>query len=1521
MSKRDMRAKKLLLTVLLAVSVPGYYAPPAWSAGGGQASADQAAVLAAESNLTVGQTETAPAGDEQAANEQAEPEQEKEETAKADPAVANEKTEAVSVTAPSAVTYKARANSISSEDYGVMPLAITTIGDVTADGDSYRGKLHIGSSGIGDYGTAFGVSSEANEYGVSVGYKARAKETGCIAIGAMATVGRDFYVNDRYSTAIGSYSYAMGEKSVAIGSYSTVTANNQVSFGHKIGDEYYKDNGSSLLLSKHNDDLFRDLINVGGIEMHGGLTGVTKVNDIVFSGSTISSVTKVNDIAFSGSTISNLTKVNGITVSARSDGSGFAIGNTSNFVTANSIAVGVGAKAYGNTDAVAVGYNAKAYGQNTSAFGSGAAASGQGGSAFGKGASVTAFDGSAFGRAANATAMSATAIGTASKAYHQNSVAIGSGSQTTAGNQVSFSGIMTDSTTGEIKYLGTRNLVGINNLDMEGLLTAKQGVTDGTATLKDGALSSVSKVNDIAFSGSTISSVTSINGIAIDTSRNLTNVGTYNGVTIGDSKVNGVTLSNGNVNGVAIGTSGSDIMVGTINLTDLANNSGSASDVSELKQKTTKISYDTATGTAIDGVTINQGAVTGVTGINGIGIDSNRNLTNAGTYNGVEIKTTDGKAVINGVKLEKGTDSHYTVGDVDVSALKTAATAMTYDAGDTTRPAMTIFASGVTADSFTVEGTGFGFSSIGALTVASINDVTIAKGINGVGSDIIIDTINLSELKEGSGITSANTAGIIRDRDAATTTIETSTSINKDGLSTNKITVSNDLVVGDASSFTHTKITSNAIIFGEGADKQVTIDASGIHIGKPATGTSTFADGGGTHLDHNSLITGSVTAAKINGLTIGTNGTDIMVGDINLSQLKSASSDTNKNTEGVKRSDADGDGDNDTTTIETATSFTKDGMKTADLEAATAKIGGVQFGGSGAISGINSINGVAVSGSVETGLTIGGVNFKNGLVDGVNVSWLDKRVDALEKNGTGGGGGGGLNTSGIGKPYPDTTTIENNTSINGDGITTKNLEATEGIIVAKGDADQTVINKDGVTVGLDGSQSFINGTDGFISQKGLYIGVNSNGELGSAKFSIDSSSGALTSNVGGHKFTNSSNGAVFSKDGDSAYGSGTQLNTTITGNKVTTGQVNADELWVGGNKVTVAGNGTVEKTEAIDNQLSGIKDGYNYKNGFTTSVADGTTQTASKESTDGKDKWQTSNKTWAEGTTLTTTNTSIDGSENTTVKGSELTTGAGGMSLTTSSKVTDKDGKVTQNTSGKTTMTGDSISVSQTMVTTEKDADGNDKEVTKTSGTTISSGEVTLRREDGSTIEVGSAIEGLQSDVRDLNGRIDRVGVEVEEVGALSSALAGLHPQPQNANTRADFAMAIGSYEGRQALAVGGFYRPDKRTMLSIGASTTSSKHMMNMGISIALDRLPEEERKAQEAAAADPETLNKVLERLAALEQDNQRLQADNKKRDIAYEKLAADYTQLKEKYTEKTAEKQQSETKMEEADSSSEE
>ena len=743
---------------------------------------------------------------------------------------------------------------------------------------------------------------------------------------------------------------------------------------------------------------------------------------------------------------------------------------------------------------------------------------------------------------------------------------------------------------------------------------------------------------------------------------------------------------------------------------------------------------------------------------------------------------------------------------------------------------------------------------------------------------------------------------------------------------------SGSVVIGNEGAKTHTQITDDAIIFGEGTDKQVTVDANGIHVGKKAAGgISLYTDADGTHIDHTSLVTGSVTADNLNGVAISGNATDgLSVGGVSIKalseRLDSLEQDgvATADMGGIKRTDVVGNSGK--TIIEDTTSFTKDGLKTANLEAATAALGGVNFA-AGAVTGVSSINGVVFGSDGK----IGGVSLSGGKVDGVDVGWLDQRVKSLEDNGTGGGGTGGggssANTSGIHKPDRDTTNIEGNTSITTDGIDTNKVNASDAIVVADGEKNKTVISKDGILVAEgeknqvkineDGihvgkNSSVVNDTDGFITDKGLYIGVSSSSDTSTAKFSV-APNGNLSSKAGDYGFSNTSaDGAKFTHSGDTAYGTGSQLDTTIQGNKVTTGRIDTDELYVDGNKVTVAG-GTIGQTDAVDNHLSGTDaDGNTVTNDFKTSAVNGTTQAAEKTSADGKESTKTVNNTSAGGTSVTTSRTTTDSKDNVTVKESSFGTNEKGMTLSTSNKVTDKDGKVTKDTSGTTTMTGDSISVSKTTMTTEKDADGNEKEVTKTSGTTIGSGEVTLKREDGSTIEVGSAIEGMQSDMRELDGRVNRMGVEIKEVGALSAALAGLHPQPENANSRADFAMAMGSYEGKQALAVGGFYRPDKRTMLSIGASTTSSKHMMNMGISIALDRLPEAERKAKEAAKAagvEQETLNRVLERLAALEQDNRRLQADNEKRDVAYEKLAADYTQLKEKYIEETVDRQQPE------------
>ena len=301
---------------------------------------------------------------------------------------------------------------------------------------------------------------------------------------------------------------------------------------------------------------------------------------------------------------------------------------------------------------------------------------------------------------------------------------------------------------------------------------------------------------------------------------------------------------------------------------------------------------------------------------------------------------------------------------------------------------------------------------------------------------------------------------------------------------------SGSVVIGNEGAKTHTQITDDAIIFGEGTDKQVTVDASGIHVGKKAAGgIALYADADGTHIDHTSLVTGSVTADNLNGVAISGNATDgLSVGGVSIKalseRLDSLEQDgvATADMGGIKRTDVVENSGK--TIIEDTTSFTKDGLKTANLEAATAALGGVNFA-AGAVTGVSSINGVVFGSDGK----IGGVSLSGGKVDGVDVGWLDQRVKSLEDNGTGGGGTGGggssANTSGIHKPDRDTTNIEGNTSITTDGIDTNKVNASDSIVVADGEKNKTVISKDGILV-AEGEKNQVK-----INEDGIHVGKNS----------------------------------------------------------------------------------------------------------------------------------------------------------------------------------------------------------------------------------------------------------------------------------------------------------------------------------------------------------------------------------------------------------------------------------------------
>lgn len=89
----------------------------------------------------------------------------------------------------------------------------------------------------------------------------------------------------------------------------------------------------------------------------------------------------------------------------------------------------------------------------------------------------------------------------------------------------------------------------------------------------------------------------------------------------------------------------------------------------------------------------------------------------------------------------------------------------------------------------------------------------------------------------------------------------------------------------------------------------------------------------------------------------------------------------------------------------------------------------------------------------------------------------------------------------------------------------------------------------------------------------------------------------------------------------------------------------------------------------------------------------------------------------------------------------------------------------------------------------------------------------------------------------ELDYRVDNLGSRVDKVGAGAAALAALHPMDFNPDDKLTFAAGYGNYKGKNAAAVGAFYRPDEKVMLSVGGTFGNGENMVNAGISFSLDR------------------------------------------------------------------------------------
>lgn len=111
----------------------------------------------------------------------------------------------------------------------------------------------------------------------------------------------------------------------------------------------------------------------------------------------------------------------------------------------------------------------------------------------------------------------------------------------------------------------------------------------------------------------------------------------------------------------------------------------------------------------------------------------------------------------------------------------------------------------------------------------------------------------------------------------------------------------------------------------------------------------------------------------------------------------------------------------------------------------------------------------------------------------------------------------------------------------------------------------------------------------------------------------------------------------------------------------------------------------------------------------------------------------------------------------------------------------------------------------------------------------------TIENHEGRIIANENHIAGLENKITDVASSTIKeanhyTDSQVAKVGAQSAALAGLHPLDFNKDDKVSYAASVGHYRNANAVAVGAFYRPNERTMVS-GAVSFGKHLQMNLGV------------------------------------------------------------------------------------------
>ena len=229
------------------------------------------------------------------------------------------------------------------------------------------------------------------------------------------------------------------------------------------------------------------------------------------------------------------------------------------------------------------------------------------------------------------------------------------------------------------------------------------------------------------------------------------------------------------------------------------------------------------------------------------------------------------------------------------------------------------------------------------------------------------------------------------------------------------------------------------------------------------------------------------------------------------------------------------------------------------------------------------------------------------------------------------------------------------------------------------------------------------------------------------------------------------------------------------------------------------------------------------------------------------------------------------------------------MSLTPSEVEGSREPSEGGSTGGSETQTGENASYSGNVsvgkdltvngnstfkgtATFEQGADMNGQKITNVGDGAVEAGSKDAVN-GGQLYNVQQDVQANSSAINSLGSRVSDLGDEIDSVGAISAALAGLHPLDYDGTgSKFQISAAMGTYDGTQAAAIGGFYHFNRDVMLSLGGATSfegDKKTAANIGVTFRVGEGASGKSVSDDVMAR----LEAMDRKITALEQENKDL------------------------------------------------